>query len=80
MIMICGEILADLIRNNENIKGITMYDIVNILSQFADDTNMFLTYDKLTFDSVVETLDIVQRNTVAATTPKLVCYLCWLIT
>ncbi len=40
--VICAEILAHLIRNNPNIKGINIHGNTFLLSQYADDTSIFL--------------------------------------
>ena len=61
--LICGEIMAYLPRQNKKIKGIPVLDIVNLISQFADDTDLFLIYDFLSLNEVVDTLTIIERNT-----------------
>ena len=43
----CREIMAHLIKGNDEIRGIDINGIKQILSQFADDTAIFLTYNKL---------------------------------
>ena len=47
----CGEVMAHLIKNNPKIKGITLSDITKgeteyVISQFADDTNLFSTFSE----------------------------------
>ena len=50
--LLCGEILSRKISQNPNIKGIPMGDeILHLLSQFTDDTALYLQYDKLTIES-----------------------------
>lgn len=39
-----------------------MYDIETLLSQFADDTDLFLTYEQITFDEVLATLKSIEMN------------------
>lgn len=57
-----GELVSRLLKNNSNIQGISMYDTKQLLSQFADDTDLFLLYEQATFDAVIKTFDIVERN------------------
>ena len=40
--ILCAEILANLIRQNENIKGIKVGDKEHLISQYADDTSLTL--------------------------------------
>ena len=42
LFLICAELLASMIRQNENIHGINILDEEILLSQFADDTTFFL--------------------------------------
>ena len=52
------------INQNPNIKGIPMGDeILHLLSQFADDTALYLQYDKLTIESVIATLMYIEAHT-----------------
>ena len=39
--LVVAEILAIALRNNTDIKGLTIYDIRNLLNQFADDMDVF---------------------------------------
>ena len=48
--------MAHLIKQNGNIKGLEIYDLITLISQFADDTMLFLSFDTLTLQSVTETL------------------------
>ena len=38
-------------------------DIENLLSQFADDTALYLTYDALCLENVIQTLSHIETNT-----------------
>ena len=60
--LVCGEIMAQLIINNPNIKGITMNNVEFIISQFADDTGLYLEYDECTLQACVNTLTMVEEN------------------
>ena len=39
--LLCSEIMAHKIRENTSIKGIDIYDVMVLLSQFADNTTFF---------------------------------------
>ena len=58
----CGEIMSRLILKNQQIKGITVNEIENILTQFADDTAAFLTYDPLVLNAFTDTLRKVESE------------------
>ena len=51
--LLCGQVLSHKIKENPYIHGINMYDIVALLSQFADDTTLFLSYDLVTLSSAL---------------------------
>ena len=52
--LLAGEILARKIKQNPNIKGVVLRrDIQILISQFADDTVLFLKFEKATLDAVV---------------------------
>ena len=62
--LLCGEILARRIKSDPNIKGIDMgNNITALLSQFADDTALFLSYDQLTVANVTKTLTHIEAQT-----------------
>ena len=52
----CGEILAHLIHQNKNIRGIEFGELQQILSQFADDTAAFLICEPLTISNFTKVL------------------------
>lgn len=60
--LLCGQIVNILFKDNTNIKGINMFGLETLLSQFADDTDLFLLYEKLTFDNVISTLELIEHN------------------
>ena len=39
--VLCAELLAEEIRNNENIRGIEIFGSEHVIGQFADDTTLF---------------------------------------
>ena len=57
LFLICAEILSQLIRTNKKIKGIQMNkDLTILLSQFADDTSLYLDGSELSFNESIKTL------------------------
>ena len=57
-----GEILNHLIMLNPNVKGVPMTELRNVLSQFADDTAAFLSFDRLTIENFANALECVEAN------------------
>ena len=57
LFVLCVEILAQAIRNNNNIKGIQIYDKENKISQYADDTTAFV-FDASSAENLFELLNI----------------------
>ena len=51
-----AEFLAEAIRSNTNIKGITIHNKENKLSQYAEDTTLFLKYEEQSIRSCMRTL------------------------
>ena len=58
----CSEIMAHKIRENTSIKGINVYDVIFLLSQFADDTTLYLSYDAITLNAAIATLTLIEEN------------------
>ena len=54
--------MALLLKHNPNIEGITVNEVMCILSQFADDTVMYLKFDPLTINAVTDVLNIVEKS------------------
>jgi exonuclease III len=54
--ILCAELLACKIRENEKIKGIKIYNTECKISQFADDTTMLLEGDKESYEELFLTL------------------------
>ena len=61
--IICGEIMARQLQKNVNIKGVNVHGIKCLISQFADDTTLYLNFDKNTLENVLSTLALITRNT-----------------
>ena len=57
LFVLCAEILAQAIRNNNNIKGIQIYNKEYKISQYADDTTAFVS-DAKSAENLFETLRI----------------------
>ena len=59
-----GELIAQKIKANRNIKGINLgHKIRNILSQFANDTSLFVHFDKVSVEEVINTFQDIETNT-----------------
>ena len=61
--LLCGEILAHKLKYNEQIKGVDIGDVTMLLSQFADDTTLFLEYDEISLQQLVHTLSYIEAHT-----------------
>lgn len=60
--LVCGEVMAQKIRENQQIRGITVYDLKQVISQFADDTQLFITNTIKELREVVKTLTQIETN------------------
>ena len=61
--LVCGETMAHLVKQNPLIKGVKLGNKTHVISQFADDTTLFLTYDITTVEETIKTLTHVEANT-----------------
>ena len=61
--LLTAEILANKLRNNSKIKGIQIGEIEYLISQFADDTDLYLTYDQETISETFKLLSGIETNT-----------------
>ena len=52
----CSAIIQHIIYSNRLIKGLELHGIHNLLSQFADDTAAFLSYEKIVLDEFTKEL------------------------
>ena len=55
--IMCVEIMAHMIRTNTEIKGIVIEGIENKLSQYADDTEIMLEGDEISFIETIHTIE-----------------------
>lgn len=62
LFLCCSQYLTSLIKNNADIKGVLMHGVNHVISQFADDTDLFLRFEIDTLLQVCRTLDIVYKN------------------
>lgn len=58
-----AEVLSNCIRQNTNIKGLTLGDTEHKLTQFADDMNLFLVFEYVTLMELEKELDIFEETT-----------------
>ncbi len=58
LFLLCAEVLGLMIRNNKNIKGISIDNVEYKLSQYADDTVLFLDGSEESMSTAFHTLDI----------------------
>ena len=56
--LLCAEILGILIRNNLNIKGINLLNKEFKISQYADDTAIFLDSSEASLKTSLDVLDV----------------------
>ena len=55
--LVIAEILALALRHNDNIDGLTIHDIRNLLNQFADDMDIFSVASESSIRTIYEELD-----------------------
>ena len=58
-----GKAMANAIRNNVKVHGIKIGNIEYLLSQFADDTDIYLPYDQEIVNTVLEILTDIENST-----------------
>ena len=60
-----GEILAHRIKGNPDIQGIKMGKnaVKNVITQFADDTSLYLIYSETTLNAAISELMYIETNT-----------------
>ena len=62
LFLLTGQVFAHLLETNENIHGIRAHNIMLLLSQFADDTNLFLEATSNVINAVTDSLTIAKSN------------------
>ena len=63
LFLLCSEIMAHKLQSNSKISGVTVGDVKMLLSQFADDTVIYLNFDLSELNAVIEVLDYIYRKT-----------------
>ena len=58
--LLCGEVFSLLLENAGGVEGINFENLKELLSQFADDTDLFLSFRRECIIEVTKTLDIVE--------------------
>ena len=60
--LLIGEILANHLQGDSRIRGLRIGETELLLSQFADDTDLYLPFEKCVLDAVFEILDQMECN------------------
>ena len=60
--LVSGETLAHLIQQNTSINGVTINSIRHVITQFADDTGIFIEFTELALQACIEVLTIIDKN------------------
>ena len=63
LFLLSGAILSNKLKNNRLIHGIKVGDTEILISQFADDMDLYLKYDKTVLEEVIRTFHILEKNT-----------------
>ena len=58
-----GEVMAHMLLANSNIKGISVNNVLHVLSQFADDTAIYTTFDECSINAICSTMQHIEDNT-----------------
>ena len=61
--LLTSEILANKLRNNDKIKGIKIKDVEHLISQFADDIDIYLPYDETILNETLKVISDIEVHT-----------------
>ena len=61
--LVIAEILAILLRNNKDLKGIPIAEVMNVLNQFADDLDVFSEGTESSISAAMNTFDLYYKQT-----------------
>ena len=62
LFLITGQVFAHILESNPNIEGVKIHDVILLLSQFTDDTNIFLKASAPVIAAVTESLAHAEGN------------------
>ena len=63
LFLVCGEVMSQIITQNSDVEGITIYGLKEIMSQFADDTQIFIRNTIRSLTAIVNSLTLLEANT-----------------
>ena len=63
LFLVCGEVMSHKIKENKNIRGIKLGEAEYVISQFADDTFLYLTFEELSLTAALETFAYIESHT-----------------
>ena len=58
-----AEIMANKLRDDNKFKGVKMGNVEYLISQLADDTDLYLAFDQTTLSSTLQVLTDIETNT-----------------
>ena len=61
--LVCSEVMAHKIKKNPLIRGFTLGNVEHIISQFADDTILFLSFEQISLENAVKVMQEIEFNT-----------------
>ena len=61
--LLVGQLLTSLIKNHKEINGIKIGETEMLISQFADDTDLYLPFDKIVLNAVIECFQCIETST-----------------
>lgn len=62
LFLLCGQLFSSMIKRNARILGIPIHGSECIISQFADDTDLFLLFDQLTLTEIEKVFHTIYVN------------------
>ena len=63
LFLVCSEVMAHCIKQNKKVRGIELGGVEYVISQFADDTFLYLVYDAVSLQAAMDTFAYVEHNT-----------------
>lgn len=62
LFLITGQLLTYLVKSNSKLAGVSINNYKHVISQFADDTDLYLLFNQETIDQVISTLTTLENN------------------